>query len=117
VILLAVYLYPVVAAESIYACRVVAWLVLGRRPRPSLDDLGNIGGIIDGAHTISVFAFMCLAFLIPHGFAASFSCSVRATRGQVAPCAALAFAYVVICAAVLLLLRTDPSRIGEWWID
>ena len=49
---------PWVWYASVYLVWLVAWLTLGRRPRPLLDDPKHLGGWVDVAQTLSVGLFL-----------------------------------------------------------
>src|SRR5688572_20939701 len=111
-------MYPVWLVASFYATWVVAWFSLGHRPRPNLDDPKFIGGLIDLAHVIPGLLAIGLPVLTPLGLAASFCCPIRARNGsRFKQSIALAFLYFVLCTVALLVLRADPGRVVEWWID
>lgn len=114
---LAAYSYPVIGFCGFYLSWLVAWLVLGHKPRIALDDPKSIGGLMDIAYLISVVAFLSVPVLTPIGFIASFVCPLRLfgsprTRGAI-----LATAYIGICVAIFLTIQADPGSIVEWWLD
>ena len=83
-----------------------------------LDDPMGIGGIVDIAYYIPGILTMLMPVLAPMGLAAAFFCQINVRRGlRHAWRAAFAVLYVVLCAIVLLTLRSDPDRVVEWWID
>lgn len=111
------YLYPLLTAASIYSSWLVAWMCLGRVPRPLLDDPKFIGGVMDIAYLLSMLAFYSAPVLTPLCFASSFFCPLGRIRNRVARSIVLALAYLAMLAGVILLLRLDPGRVVEWWID
>jgi hypothetical protein len=118
VIWLLAYLYPAWLAGSFYATWLVAWIQLGHRPRPMLDDPKSIGGLVDIAYIISGLLVMAMPLLTPIGFASSFFCPVRSVHGKrYSLVAGLAVLYVLLCALSLLMLRADFGRAVEWWFD
>ena len=116
---LLVYLFPVWLVGSFYATWLVAWIQLGHRPRPMLDDPKSIGGLMDIAYPIAGYLVMAMPVLTPIGFAASFFFPVRTRRSgaRSALNTTLAVLYVVLCVFALLILRADGGRVVEWWFD
>ena len=112
------FLYPVWLLGSFYLTWFIAWVQLGHRPRPMLDDPKSVGGILDIAYYLPGLLLMLMPVLVPLGFAASFFCPVnpRSGRRHVSR-PALAVLYISLCAIVLLTLRSDPGRVVEWWFD
>lgn len=112
------YLYPLWLVGSFYVTWVVAWVSLGRIPRPSLDDPKSIGGFVDVAYVITGLLAIGLPGLVPLGLAASFYCPVRKHDDRrLTQAAALAIIYIILCAVALVILRADPLRVVYWWID
>ncbi len=112
------YLYPVWLLGSFYLTWLIAWIQLGHRPRPMLDDPKSIGGVLDIAYYIPGILLMFMPVLAPVGLAASFFFPVntrRELRYGWGP--ALAIVYIVLCVTALLTLRADPGRVVEWWFD
>ena len=112
------YLYPVWLVGSFHSTWLIAWIQLGHRPRPMLDDPKSIGGLMDIAYIIPGLLVVAMPVLTPIGFAASFFCPVRTRRGaRYALNTALAVMYVALCVFALLMLRADGGRVVEWWFD
>ncbi len=112
------FLYPVWLLGSFYVTWMIAWVQLGHRPRPMLDDPKSVGGILDIAYYVPGILVMLMPVLAPIGLAASFFCPITTRRGRRHVLgAAFAILYVVLCAIVLLTLRSDPGRVVEWWFD
>ena len=112
------YLYPVWLVSSFYSTWLMAWIQLGHRPRPMLDDPKSIGGLMDIAYIVPGFLVMAMPVLTPIGLAASFFCPVQVRRvSRYAQNCVLAVLYVALCALALLMLRADPGRVVEWWFD
>lgn len=112
------YLYPLWLASSFYASWLIAWMLLGHRPRPNLDDPKSIGAFMDVTNLLPLLLLMAMPALAPMGLAASFFCPICVRpRLRVVRDLVLAIVYVVLCAVVLFTLRTDPWRVVEWWFD
>ena len=112
------FLYPVWLLGSFYLTWLIAWVQLGHRPRPMLDDPKAIGGVLDIAYYIPGILLMLVPVLAPLGLVASFFCPINARRGvRHSWRAAFAALYVALCALALLTLRSDPGRVVEWWFD
>ena len=83
-----------------------------------LDDPKSIGGVMVVVYLIPGLLLMAMPALTPLGLAASFFCPFRARhRLRLAQNFAIAFLYIALCAIVLLMLRSDPGRVVEWWFD
>ena len=107
---LPVYLYPVWLASSFYVTWIIAWIVLGHRPRPMLDDPKYIGGVMDLVCAIPLIMAMGFPLLTPLGFAASFICPIRiCQRSRIRQITALSLIYIMLFVGALLLLRVDPG--------
>ena len=112
------FLYPIWLVSSFYLTWLIAWVQLGHRPRPMLDDPKSVGGILDIAYYVPGVLLLLMPILVPVGLAASFFCPINARPGQRhAWRAAFSVLYVVLCAIALLTLRSDPVRVVEWWFD
>lgn len=111
-------LFPVWLLGSFYLTWLLAWWQLGHRPRPMLDDPTSIGHIVSVAYFASGMLVMLMPILAPAGLVASFFCPLT-TRRDLRPAlrTALPILYVVICAVVLLTLRSDPAGVVDWWFD
>lgn len=114
---LALYCYPVCAASCFYATWLVAWFCLGHLPRPMLDDPKYIGGAMDVAYPLSVIVVSSVPLLTPIGFVASFFSPMRVIKNGVQQGFVLAAIYVAVCVTLVALVRHDPGRVIEWWID
>jgi hypothetical protein len=112
------FLYPIWLLGSFYMTWLIAWVELGHRPRPMLDDPKSIGGFLDIAYYFPGVLVMFMPILAPIGLAASFFCPINTQHVKRHTWhAALAVLYVVLCAIALLTLRSDPGRVVEWWFD
>ena len=113
-----VYFYPVWLVSSFYLTWLVAWIQLGHRPRPMLDDPKSIGGLMDIAYPIPGIVAMGMPLLAPLGFVAAFFYPVSANRGdRYTIRTTLALVYIALCVLALVLLRADGGRVVEWWFD
>ena len=114
---LAAYSCPVIVAGCFYMSWFVAWIVLGHKPRPMVDDPKSIGGLMDIAYIGSMVAFLSAPILAPIGFIASFVCPFPSFGKQRMRCAILVAVYLGICVTILLTIKADPGRVIEWWLD
>jgi hypothetical protein len=117
IVWLVAFFYPVFAALCFYTSWIVAWICLGHVPRPMLDDPKNIGGVMDLAYSVSVFAFFSAPILTPVCFVSCFFSPIRFIRNGLMQRLFLSFVYLALCAAVFATIRFDPGRILEWWFD
>lgn len=111
-------MYPVWLVGAFYATWLVAWVELGHRPRPMLDDPKYIGGLMDFVYGVPGYLLLGLPVLAPLGFAASFFCQKRTTRERRGVLAmVLAAFYVLMCVTAIVVLRYDGASVVEWWFD
>lgn len=105
--------YPVFLVATFYGTWFVAWLSLGHRPRPSLDDPKSIGVVVDA------LCFFCGLMLIGFPVAAlegivlqflisGYSWAQRFLRGVL---------LVALWLCMIGLLRWDPLKVVEWYFD
>lgn len=111
------YFYPLIATACFYSSWLLAWVCLGHMPRPMLDDPKFIGGVMDFAYLLSMFALVSLPVLTPICFASSFFCPLRFVRNRVNKAAIFAIAYIAVAVGLFLLLRLDPGHVVEWLFD
>ena len=112
--------YPVLTVGALYSGWATAWLQLGRRPVPSLDDPASISGWVDVARWVFMVLFIGLlptfAVHLGVGVAAvvEWRRGGRSIGGKELLVAAAALA---IWAGAFALLRTDPWNVGVWYMD
>ncbi len=107
--------WPLFFAVLLHACWLHAWVLLGHRPRPYLDDPKYIPGLGGWGWPTSL---ACLGIL-PAGLALVGLLPLR--LGAAAPprrharvrCGASLLLYVGVMAA----LRADPWAVFDWWLD
>jgi len=115
---LVAWLYPVWLAGSFYLTWLTAWLFLGHPPRPMLDDPVSISRIVDGLYFLTGLLIMGMPGLCPAGLVASFLMPLgKSPRTQMLSRTALVGGYLVLCVSCIVLLRSDPLRVVEWWFD
>ena len=118
VVWLLVYLYPVWIAGSFYSTWLIAWVELGHRPRPMLDDPKYIGGLMDYVYPLPALTLMALPVLAPLGMASSFFTPFRGVRRRrITLSVVLAVLHVGIWTLSIWGLRNDPFRVADWWFD
>src|SRR5687767_2499979 len=62
--------YPFLPVVSLYVTWLVAWTVLGRQPRPMLDDPKFISPIVDLPYAITALLILTIPIGLPIGIAA-----------------------------------------------
>ena len=113
-----VYFYPIWLITAFYLTWLIAWIQLGYRPRPMLDDPKSIGGLMDLVYPVPGIIAMAMPILAPLGFVAAFFYPVNANGGdRYTIRTALALFYIALCVLTLVLLRADGGRLVEWWSD
>lgn len=114
---LVAFFYPVLVALGIYASWIVAWVCLGHMPRPSLDDPGRIGGVMDWVYPASILALVSVPVLAPLCFFSSFLCPLRLSKNPSLQWLFLGSIYLSLCGVIIAIMRSDPGRVIEWWFD
>lgn len=110
-----VFLYPLLALTVIYGEWLIAWMVLGHAPRPSLDDPKNVAvsgllHLVSGVLIMGLVPGACAALLLmPLDIAVHRRRAVAAFQRTL-----VLFAPWVV---VLTLLRWDPWKVMYWWLD
>ncbi len=107
------FCYPCLLIGAFYGTWGLAWLVLGHRPRPSLDDPTEI------AHVVSIIYFITGGLLVTfpgvgilgvvaYLLAPATSPARRVTRSVT---------MIVWYAATIMFLRWDPLVVSKWFLD
>lgn len=110
------WLYPAAMLGMQYATWGVAWLSLGYRPQPWIDDPGYISVWVD------VFYYLTGALLIfffpsvPAGCCATLWAGV-ARRKSAWVITVMALIYLALIVGTIAVLRWDPIRVGDWFMD
>jgi hypothetical protein len=108
--------YPWAWLGSVYAVWAIAGLVIGRWPRPLLDDPKTLGGWVNLPHTVSV---LILALAMP---ALGTSVAAALTLGfsrKMKWSAAFSWLSALLLSWTLAvgLARLDPGRVIAWFVD
>lgn len=107
------WFYPAFLLAAIYGTWLMAWLVLGHMPRPSLDDPKYIsiavgipyvlaGLLIVGFPAAAVAGVVLQLFVAQRSWLRRFLWSTTS---------------VVIWISIIALLRWDPLLVGQWYMD
>jgi len=112
--------FPVVALTSVYVTWLTAWLALGHRPRPSLDDPKSIGLVVEINYMISLLLLICSVPAL--GLCVCFVSNEvvrfpRHKQARVASVAALAGFAVISLIYTYSMLAADPGRVFYWFMD
>jgi len=113
---MAAYLIPSIIASVFYGCWLLAWLILGRMPRPMFDDPKSIEGAMNIAYFASFLILCSYPALILIGIASVFLCPIRLTS-RIRQRILLSIGYASMCGALLALMYLDPGRVIEWYFD
>lgn len=108
-----VWSYPLVMLMAFYGTWIIAWVSLGHRPRPMLDDPKSIGAAVNVACLVTYGVLMLLPGVAVGGFLLQFLVPAR-HRNERIRCAML---LVVIYFALVAFLRLDPLSVVEWFMD
>ena len=108
-------LFPLVVLASFYAEWLLASLVLGHPPRPSMDDPMDVPGM----NWLHVGTGVALLAMLPMGLVAlalnTYEASSRGLSGRVA--GRRAVLVLALLAGAIAWMRWDPGRVMEWWWD
>ncbi len=111
------FFYPLIAVVLVYFCWLLGWILLGHRPRPSIDDPKYIGGAMDFVYNIGLLLVVLLPPMSVGGLALAILCPIRSLRerrfGKLV--ITLANAFMFYC--VWELVKLDPGRVFEWFFD
>lgn len=111
-----IYAFPLLTIFSIYGCWLLAWATLGYQPKPMLNDPKYIGGPLDVAYFASNIAIMIYPAIAPLGLISPFFCPA-VQRSRIPKSLVLLAIYVAINVLGIVLLRTDPGSVVEWYFD
>ena len=100
-------------AASVYFTWLVAWIALGHRPRPLLDDPTEIGPVVSVVYLISGLLLLSIPVVPVAGPIMQLATSgrKRSTRLLYA-----GFSFLIL-AGTILLLRWDSLRVAYWYMD
>ena len=105
--------YPALLVAAFYGTWLIAWLVLGHMPRPSLDDPKSISIAVDIPYVFAgslLVGFPAAAIL---GVVLQLSITQRSWLRRVLWSAVL----VIVWVSTIAFLRWDPLLVGEWYMD
>ena len=107
--------FPLVLLTALYGQWLLSWLLLGHRPVPSIDDPKYIGGAswmsyVTGIALVGFVPVGCVALVLNALHAVVHPQTLSRQLMRIVVTVALWF-------ATLVLLRSDPGRVVEWWFD
>ena len=108
--------YPLALVGSLYLTWAVAWMVLGRPPRPSLDDPKSISGRVDVPYDVTLLFLIGSPAAMIGGIAVITCFGMLWKVGTWRIVLGLAV-LALVWAATIAFLRWDPWRIGKWFMD
>jgi len=111
-----IWCYPLLVIGSIYLTWLVAWIALGHRPIPSLDDPKFISVWVDIPLIVSRFLMMGFVFALGSGPAAILWLGVNwdlSLKGLVV----LIFCWIFFWGVATLILDILPRDIITWYMD
>jgi len=105
--------YPILLVGQFYASWLLAWVILRRQPRVSWDDPKDVLGMLN------LLGCLVVLFMGPAGGIAGASILARFIwrDGSWWRSMVLSMATVALWLAAFMLIRWDPLRVVEWWID
>ena len=108
-----VWALALLPAASVYFTWLVAWLVLGHQPRPSLDDPMHIGPAVSIVYLISGLLLLSIPVVAIAGPLTQLATAGRTRTTR----AAYAVISVLLLVGTVLLLQWDPFRVVYWYMD
>src|SRR4051812_3648070 len=66
-LLLSAWAYPLLLVAGFYGTWVIAWLVLGHPPRPSLDDPKSISAVVDVPYVATALLLLIMPLALLYG--------------------------------------------------
>ena len=112
--------YPVAMLACLYATWLVAWVSLGHRPIPSLNDPKSINAAVSGCHLVTGLLLMfSLPMLLLNigGVIVAAAWRVYTVRRIDLMAALFVAGPVLSWAATVVVLRADPGRVLYWFMD
>ena len=111
------FFYPVIATFSVYFYWIVAWLLLGHRPRPSVDDPKEVGWAMGYVYNIVLIMVVLLPPMSVGGLVWAILCPIRSLRERRFGRVMIVVAYALLAFSVWKLATLDPGQVFEWFID
>ena len=107
--------YPLFALGALYGQWLLSWWILGRQPRPSLDD----PKYIVGASWLHDIVGLALIGCVPMALvAAALNTAYFCAHSRPGLRLSLRIVGIVgLWIGALVLLRSDPGLVGSWWLD
>jgi hypothetical protein len=112
-----VFFYPVIATFSVYFYWIVAWFLLGHRPRPSVDDPKEVGWAMGYVYNIVLIMVVLLPPMSVSGLALAILCPIRSLRKRRFGRVMIVVANALLAFSVWKLGTLDPGQVFEWFID
>ena len=106
-------LYPALLIAAFYGTWLIASLILGHMPRPSLDDPKSIGLAVDIPYLFTAMLLLGFPVAAVLGVAIQLSVAHRSWLRRLLRCAVL----VAVWASTILFLQWDPLLVVEWYFD
>jgi hypothetical protein len=107
-------IYPLITLGALYGEWMLAWLVLGHRPVPWMNDPKDIlGGF---AHLLTMIVFLGA---LPAALGGAVVNLIWVVDYKGAPIIGVTrlLLFWTLWLALLVILKWDPLTIGKWWID
>ena len=108
-----IWMFTLLPAVSVYLSWIVAWIVLGHPPRPSLDDPTQIGPAVSAFYFLSGLFLISIPLLAIAGPVVQLSNSGRKLFVR----AIYSFVSLLITTATIVLFRWDPLHVMYWYMD
>ena len=119
-LLFAAWVYPFLPAGALYTTWLVAWVVLGHRPRSSLDDPKSISMIVDIPYIATALLFVSMPLIALLGVIIGFILTPYwvHSRGRGVPTAVcLVLLLLALYAGAFVFLHSDPLHVLYWYMD
>ena len=109
----ALFTYPISLVLCFYLAWAVAWIILGHRPRPNLDDPKSLGALSTVIVLVPGVLIATWPVCMVIGLVSAYCCPAAIRKSRTL----LVFTYLMLCGFAWTLLRTDPWQVVEWWFD
>jgi hypothetical protein len=111
--ILVTWLYPFLLVGGMYGAWFSAWITLGHRPRPSLDDPKSIGMFVDLACSAAAILLIGFPAFVLAGLALQLADVNREIWKRLFNCVFLSGLWY----AAIMFLRWDPFDVVLWIFD
>lgn len=107
------WLYPTIPVTALYGTWLIAGLVLGHMPRPSIDDPKHISLLVTVPYVLTGILLVTYPAAAIIGAAMQLSLPHHSWIQRLLSCTT----NVIVWIAVVMVLRWDPLHVATWYLD